>query len=176
MTREMTMSDARFEDGVEQPLRLIARDDRDLQIISALLQDAVMTGADMRFDRAQRRFSLLLNRFRWEDRDRAAASGRRFERVRCVLDFADVGGVQHQGLTRDSDTVLSLLALAYEPESAPENATEASEGEPAGPGRVLLTFAGDGALSLTVECLEVELRDVTRPYLAPSGKAPQHSG
>ncbi|KKM80919.1 hypothetical protein LCGC14_1335040 [marine sediment metagenome] len=41
-------------------------------------------------------------------------------------------------------------------------------------GRVILTLAGDGAIALDVEALEVTLRDVTRPYIAPSGKAPQH--
>ncbi|MEL6416944.1 MAG: DUF2948 family protein, partial [Pseudomonadota bacterium] len=41
-------------------------------------------------------------------------------------------------------------------------------------GQVLLTLAGDGAIRLEVEALEVTLKDVTRPYRAPSGKAPDH--
>tara|TARA_R110002124_G_scaffold85382_2_gene221593 strand:- start:2130 stop:2636 length:507 start_codon:yes stop_codon:yes gene_type:complete len=167
MTQAMT--DARFEDGAEKPLRLIARDGADLTVMSTLIQDAVLTGADLRYSKPRRRFSLLINRFRWEDRAQAQASGRRFERVRSVLDFADVTGVSHQGLERDSDTVLSLLAVGFTPES------EVADGEPAGPGRVVLTFAGDGALALDVECLEVELSDVTRPYAAPSGHAPEHA-
>lgn len=162
------MTDARFEDGTERPLHLIARDSADLTILSALVQDAVLTGADLRYDRARRRFSLLVNRFRWEDEPRARAAGRRVERVRAVLDFADVTAVSHQGLTRDAATVLSLLSLAYTPQ------VEVAEGEVAGPGRVVLTFAGDGALALEVECLEVALADVTRPYAAPSGRAPTH--
>jgi hypothetical protein len=35
-------------------------------------------------------------------------------------------------------------------------------------------LAGDGAIALAVETLDVALRDVTRPYLAPSGKVPAH--
>ncbi|GAB4271348.1 MAG: DUF2948 family protein [Pararhodobacter sp.] len=162
------MTDARFEDGAERPLRLLARDAEDLTVLSALVQDAVLGGADMRYDRTRRRFSLLINRFRWEDEARAKAGGRPYERVRAVLDFSDVTAVAHQGLSRDADTVLSLLSVTYEPEDA-----AAPEG-PAGPGRVILTFAGDGALALTVECLEVGLADVTRPYRAPSGRAPSH--
>lgn len=162
------MSDARFEDGAEKPLRLIARDGEDLKILSALVQDAVMTGADLQYSPKRRRFSLLINRFRWEDESRARASGRGFERVRAVLDFADVVGVSHQGLSRDKDTVLSLLSVDYTPES-PGDA-----GEPAGPGRIVLTFAGDGALAFDVECIEAELSDVTRPYAAPSKSAPHH--
>jgi hypothetical protein len=40
---------------------------------------------------------------------------------------------------------------------------------------VILTLAGDGAIALEAEALEVTLKDVTRPYLAPSGKVPNHS-
>jgi hypothetical protein len=41
-------------------------------------------------------------------------------------------------------------------------------------GRLTLTFAGDGALALEVEAINLALRDVTRPYQAPSGKTPSH--
>jgi len=163
------MTDARFEDGAEQPLRLLARDVDDLQVISTLAQDSVLTGAELRYSPARRRFSLLLNRFRWEDQPKAQAAGRRVERVRSVLDFSDVTSVSHQGLTQDSETILSLLAIEFTAEA------EVETGEPAGPGRIVLTFAGDGALALSVECLEVELCDVTRPYGAPSGQVPSHN-
>ncbi len=43
-----------------------------------------------------------------------------------------------------------------------------------GMGTLTLTLAGDGAIALEVETLDLTLRDVTRPYLAPSGKAPDH--
>jgi hypothetical protein len=156
------MTDARFEDGAESPVRLMARDADDLTVISALVQDAVLTGADLAWHPRRRRFSLLVNRFRWEQPGDA-------ERVRSVLDFADVRQVRQQGLDRrDADTVLSLLALRYEPDAASE------PGEPAGPGRITLIFAGDGAIALDVECIEVQLADVTRPYRAPARRAPTH--
>ena len=87
--------------------------------------------------------------------------------VEIVLGLTLVTGVvlnREEGLawlTADHKTVLSLLDLAWEPG---EDCT----------GRILLTFAGDGALAVSVECLNVDLRDVTRPYAAPSGKAPNH--
>jgi hypothetical protein len=160
------MADARFEDGQERPLRLIARDSEDLKVVSALVQDAVLSAQDLSYSARQRRFSLLLNRFRWEDRAAAQSAGRAFERVRAVLDFADVTRVAHQGLDRrDPDTVLSLLAVEF-------SATDGSDS--ASPGRVLLTFAGDGAIALDVGCLDATLADVTRPYAAPSRRAPEH--
>ncbi len=160
------MADARFEEGQERPLRLIARDSDDLKVISALVQDSVLGARDLSFSGRKRRFTLLLNRFRWEDRAAAQAAGRAFERVRAVLDFTDVTRVTHQGLDqRDADTVLSLLAVEF-------NANDATD--PASPGRVQLIFAGDGVIALDVDCLDATLADVTRPYVAPSRRAPEH--
>ena len=157
------MADARFEDGGEAPLHLVARDAEDLAVIAALVQDAVFPITEMRWQRPRRRFALLVNRFRWEDREAAERGSRRYERVRSLLVVDEALSVQTQGIDRrDRDTVLSLLDLGWEP------------GED-GTGRVILTLAGDGAVALSVEALEVTLRDVTRPYFAPSGKAPGHS-
>ena len=154
--------DARFEDAEEGPLHLLARDAEDLKVISALVQDAVLSATDMTWQKAQRRFVLLVNRFRWEDRAAAEAAGRPYERVRSLLVIGDVQAVRAQGLDRrDADTVLSLLSLDWQ---AGEDGT----------GRVLLTLAGDGAVAVDVEALEVSLQDVTRPYVAPSRKVPDH--
>ncbi|AHD02304.1 DUF2948 family protein [Leisingera methylohalidivorans] len=156
------MADASFEDGREAPLNLGALETEDLKILSSLLQDAVFPVTEMSWRAAERRFALLVNRFRWEDRDAAERRGRPFERVQSLLVVDNVLAVASQGVDRkDKDLVLSLLALDFEP------------GED-GAGHVLLTLAGDGALRLAVEALEVSLRDVTRPYRAPSGHAPDH--
>ncbi|SHI32922.1 DUF2948 family protein [Wenxinia saemankumensis] len=154
--------DASFADGAERPLRLKALDAEDLGVISALVQDAVFNGSDMVFKPRERRFALLLGRFRWEDKDRAEARRRDYERVRTMLVVEDVQAVRSQGVPRgDSETVLSLLSLGWEP------------GED-GTGTLRLVLAGDGEIEVAVEALEVVLRDVTRPYAAPSGKAPGH--
>ena len=156
------MSDARFEDGAEAPLNLGAMDAEDLTVISTLAQDAVCLASDMTFRRKQRRFAILINRFRWEDAEGARRRQRDFERVRSVLAVDNVLQVQSQGIPRgDKETVLSLLSVGFEPAED-------------GAGTVLLTFAGDGAIRLEVEALEARLRDVTRPYGAPSGQAPRH--
>jgi len=154
--------DARFEDADEGPLRLVAQEPDDVPVISALLQDAVFPAAEMRLDRKARRFALLVNRFRWEDRAAAEAARRSFERVRALLTVGDVLRTASQGFDRhDPELVLSLLAVEFLP------------GED-GTGDVVLTLAGDGAIRLSVECLDIRLRDVTRAYAAPSGQAPRH--
>lgn len=157
------MADARFEDGEDQALSLKAETADDLSILSALLQDGVLPITEMRWDRKGRTLALFVNRFRWEDRAAAEAAGRRFERVRSLLVIADVVSVASQGIDRaDKDLVLSVLSLGWRPGAD-------------GAGQVVLTLAGDGAIAAEVECLNVALRDVTRPYLAPSGKVPTHT-
>jgi hypothetical protein len=156
------MTDARFEEGGESPLRLIAQDAEDLKVISTLVQDAVLPVTDLQYDAKRRRFALMLNRFRWEDRAEAEQVGRAYERVRSVMVVEDVLKVQTQGFDRaDKDLVLSLLSVDFTP------------GED-GAGRVTLVLAGDGAIALEVEALDLRLDDVTRPYRAPSGKVPKH--
>ena len=156
------MTDARFEEGGEAPLRLVAQDAEDLKVISTLLQDAVLPLTELAFDARRRRFALLLNRFRWEDRAEAERVGRAYERVRSLLVVEDVRKVQTMGFDRaNKELVLSLLSMSFDPAED-------------GMGRLTLTLAGDGAIALDVEALEIRLDDVTRPYRAPSGKVPGH--
>ncbi|MAN99981.1 DUF2948 family protein [uncultured Roseovarius sp.] len=153
--------DAKFEDGREAPLNLGAMEAEDLQIISSLAQDAVFPITEMTWQPAKRRFGLLLNRFRWEDQGRERHGP---ERVQSLLVVDNVLRVASQGIDRsDQDTILSILAITFESGAD-------------GAGHVLLTLAGDGALRLEVEAIEVTLKDVTRPYRAPSGKVPHHEG
>lgn len=154
--------DATFEDGAERPLNLGALDVDDLNVMSALVQDAVFPITEMNWDRANQRFALLLNRFRWEDKDAAEKRGRSPERVQSVLLFNLVQSVSSQGIDRsDKDTVLSLMNIEFSATTAPS-------------GSVLLTLAGDGAIRLDVEALDASLKDVTRPYVAPSRRTPDH--
>jgi len=82
--------------------------------------------------------------------------------LQSVLSVEDVTKVASQGIDRgETDLVLSLLTLDWTP------------GED-GMGRITLVLAGDGAVALEVEALEVTLRDVTKPYVAPSGQVPDH--
>lgn len=156
------MADARFEDGAERALSLKAETVEDLQVISALVQDAVLPATEIRWDRRRRTLALLLNRFRWEDRAAAERDGRPYERAQALLAIADVISVGSLGFDRtDRDLILSVLSLTW-------------EAGPDGAGRVVATLAGDGAIAVGAECLNVTLRDVTRPYLAPSRHAPHH--
>ena len=156
------MADARFEDAAEGALSLRAETPEDLGVIATLVQDAVLPITEIVWEAKARRLALLVNRFRWEDKARAEAEGRDYERVQSLLVISDVTRVASSGIDRkDRDLVLSLLDLSWEP------------GEDGG-GQLVLTLAGDGAIAASAECLSVDLRDVTRPYKAVSGAAPVH--
>jgi hypothetical protein len=152
--------DARFEDGgpeAQRPLRLWATDVDDLQVLSTLCQDAVLPSSEMRWIASERRFAMLLNRYRWED-------GEAVERVRSILVASDVTRVAGDGVVPGAaETVLSLLSMTWEVGEAPA-------------GRLVLSFAGDGAVAVEADCLDLRLTDVTRPYRAPSGSRPSHGG
>lgn len=155
--------DAAFEDGAEAPLRLKALDVEDLAVLSGFVQDAVFPGTEVKWDRPARRFAILLNRFRWEDAPKAEARKRDYERVQSVLVIEDAMAVQAQGVDpRDKDIILSVLSIGF------------TAGEDGG-GFVELTLAGDGVIRVQVEALEVVLKDVTRPYVAPSRAKPSHA-
>lgn len=155
--------DATFEEGSEQPLRLMAVDPDDLSVVSALVQDAVLPVTEMNWTPSDGRFAMLVNRFRWEDRDQAARQERGYERVQSVLVFDTVTKVAYSGIDlKDKDQIVSILSLDFKESDAPS-------------GVVTVNLAGDGALALTVECLDVLVKDVTRPYLAPSGSEPRHA-
>lgn len=138
-----------------KPLRLMAQDQADLKILSAMVQDAITQAGNLAFKARQRRFTLELNRFRWEH------EGAPKQRVRSILAFDSVLKAQVRGLPQnDPEVVISLLSVAFEPgETEPE-------------GRVILLFSGDGEIALEVEALDAMLVD--SDFVWPTRKTPDH--
>ena len=133
-------------------LRLLAEDAEDLTVIAAALQDAVGKIGDILYEPATRQLTLALNRYRWE--------GKGGERVRSAIQLGSVLKVQARKLRRGAkDAVVELLNIAFEPGEAPG-------------GWVVFTFAGGGDLRAEVECLDVVLADVSRPW--PTPRTPKH--
>jgi hypothetical protein len=93
-------------------LRLRAADAEDLAVISACLQDALVSVRDLAYDREARTFLLVANRFRWEASNADAQEGAPFERILCGVAFDAVVGVTYRGFHRsEEDRILSLLAI-----------------------------------------------------------------
>lgn len=160
------MEDARFEDGaaVDQPIRLAVESEEDLGVASALMQDAVGLTGEITWMPRKRRLVMLLNRFRWEDREAAELQRRAYERVRTILQVDSVLSVKTRGLDpREKDTTYAVLGLSFEP------------GED-GAGRLTLKLAGDGDLALEVECLDLHLSDTSKPWVAKAGMPDHQTG
>lgn len=133
-----------------EPMRLLAEDADDLQIMSAALQDAILRPVDIVWEPAARRVTLTLSRFCWE------CGG---TRVMSAMQFGDVSAVKSRRLPRGPETALELLAMDFLPADAPG-------------GRVMLMFAGGGDLRIDVECLDAVLTDLSERW--PTRAAPAH--
>jgi hypothetical protein len=149
---------ASFEDVSFKPLRLVAFTVDDLEVISTMTQDAVFPSSEMILNSEKRRFAILLNRYLWEKNKSKNA-----ERAQAVLAFEDVKNVQTQNINKsDINLALCLLNISFKAEED-------------GMGTIQIILSGGGKIRLQVEALEVSLRDVTQPYLAPSRLIPHHN-
>ena len=128
-----------------EPLKLIALDKDDLEVVSTHLQDALLSVADIVWLPSDKRLVLALSRFDWEG---AVCGNPQFHRRRTALRFERVNALKALKIEpADKDVVLNLLAVDF------------SENDPPG-GCVTLTFSGGAMLRLDVECLEAELSDL----------------
>jgi hypothetical protein len=126
-------------------LKLFALDTDDLAVVSTHVQDSVVKVADIHWHPQEKRLLMLLNRFDWEE---AQCADPHYHRRRTALRFDRVNACRCRNIKcKDKSTVLNLLAVDFVATTAPA-------------GVVTLTFSGDMALRLDVECLEAELTDL----------------
>ena len=134
------------------PLRLLAQEPDDLEVISAAMQDAVAKVGDITYEPKARRLTVAFNRYRWE-----AGGG---ARVRSALQLGGVLKVETRKIRRDApDAVIEILAVTFDAGDAPG-------------GVVTVSCAGGGDLRATVECVEAVLADLSQPW--PTPRKPAH--
>lgn len=145
----------RSETQDERSLHFAVLDEDDLGVMSAHLQDAELKLGDMAFLPASHHFALVACRIDW----RSLASGHPARRE-TGFHFSHVRKARRIGFDQnDPELPLQLLAISF-------NVREAPGGE------VLLTFAGGRMISLDVECLEAEMRDLGPCW--PVERCPKH--
>lgn len=142
-------------------LKLIALDSEDLAVVSAHLQDAVISVSEMAFLKSERRFAAIANRFDWSEALAGTRSRRQpFTRRRTGLRFEQVLGAQLANIDlADKKQMLNVLAIRFEPTDAPE-------------GFVIISCAGGAAIRLHVAYLEAELKDLGAAWATKS--KPEH--
>ena len=148
-------------------LRLLVADEADLAVASALLQDAIIPGVDIRFNRHDRQFILIANRFCWEQpalQGIKSAGGRPVhERRLCAVRLAHVASVQRHNWPDNPKGVLFNLLALHQPDMA----------ETGGTAQLLqMDFSGGASLRLTVDKLDLIMADLDAGH--PTSLCPQH--
>ncbi len=136
------------------PLKLVALDAEDLNIISAHVQDAVMKVGELEFLPRDKRFVIPMNRFAWE-----TVSGflrKHGERRQSFLHFDRVLSVKAAGIDHKSRPKCCRCSRSALPRREP----------PAG--TIELDFSGDVTIRLDVECVEARLADLGGAWEASS--------
>jgi hypothetical protein len=138
-------------------LKLRAGDAEDLAVISAILQDALVTVGEMVYLPDERQFVLVANRFRWEPQQRATRNN--FERTLSGLCIDDVKSVRRRGFhPQEEERILALLAIRTDSEEHPT--------------ALLLEFAGGSSIWLEVGRIMCHLDDLGEPW--PTRWRPKH--
>ena len=142
-----------------QNLKLIAKTDDDLRVISAHLQDSIVKTSDIASLKKNRIFLMQLNRFMWEDVEKGVF--RKNKRIRTVLKFENVLKVSSKNVNqKKNDRFLDFLAI--ETFKMPDKNYEMN-----------LIFSGDVVIKLVTEAIEVTLDDQGSPW--ESKNKPKHN-
>ena len=126
-------------------LKLIARTEEDLRVVSAHLQDSIASIADIANLKKNKIFLMQLNRFMWEDVEKGVF--RKNKRIRTVLKFENVLNVVSKNINQlKKDKFLDFLAI--ETNITPDKNYE-----------MKIIFAGDAIIRVISEVIEVTLDD-----------------
>ena len=139
-------------------LKLIAKKEEDLRIVSAHLQDSIVSVSDIANLKKNKIFLMQLNRFMWEDVEKGVF--RKNKRIRTILKFENVLKILSKNINQLSkDQFLDFLAI--ETNVTPDNNYE-----------MKIIFAGDSIIKVISEVIEVTLDDQGEAWDAKS--KPKH--
>ena len=146
-------------------LRLCARDEEDLGVVAACLQDARVPVREMCFSAAEGRFMAAFTRFQRERLpDPTACEG--LTQCHAALVVQHVEAVQPGGLEeRDDGAERELLTTLADP--VPPPATGSGSAANGVARHVTLLFAGGAAIRLRVASLDCRLEDFDEPWRSP---------
>ena len=126
-------------------LKLIAKTEEDLRVVSAHLQDAIVNVSDVANLKKNKIFLMQLNRFMWEDVEKGVF--RKNKRIRTILKFENVIKVHSKNIVQSKkDKFLDFLTI--ETNLMPDNNYA-----------MKIVFAGDSIIEVISEVIEVTLDD-----------------
>ena len=139
-------------------LKLIARTEEDLRVVSAHLQDSIASISDIANLKKNKIFLMQLNRFMWEDVEKGVF--RKNKRIRTVLKFDNVMHVVSKNINQnDKNVFLDFLAI--------ESKIKADKSYD-----INLIFSGGAIVEINSEVIEVKLDDQGSPWVSKA--KPKH--
>ena len=131
-------------------LKLIAKTEEDLRVVSAHLQDSIASISDIANLKKNKIFIMQLNRFMWEDVEKGVF--RKNKRIRTVLKFDNVINVVSKNIDiGKKDNFLDFLTI--ESNLLPDKSYE-----------IKLIFSGDSVIKIKSEVIDVTLNDQGTPW------------
>ena len=139
-----------MSNGEKNNLKLTGKNEGDLKIISAYLQDSVVIVKDIVFLKKNRIFIMILNRFMWEDLEKGVFNKNR--RIRSAIKFEEVLEVNSKSINqKNKNKALEYLAIKC---SLVSNNFF----------KIKIFFSGDGIITLISEVIEVAMNDLGKPW------------
>jgi len=126
-------------------LKLIARTEEDLRVVSAHLQDSIASISDIANLKKNKIFLMQLNRFMWEDVEKGVF--RKNKRIRTILKFDNILEVHSKNINQSKKNKF-LDFLAIESNQMPDKNYE-----------MKIIFSGDSIIKVISEVIEVTLDD-----------------
>ena len=91
-------------------LKLIGKNQEDLKVISAYLQDSIVKIKDIVFLKQNRTFIMIVSRFMWEDVEKGVF--RQNKRIRCAVKLEEVLKVKTLNINqKNKNKLLECLAI-----------------------------------------------------------------
>ena len=131
-------------------LKLLGKNQEDLKIISAYLQDSILIVKDIVFLKQNRTFIMIVNRFMWEDVEKGIF--RQNKRIRCAVKFEEVIKVESKNINQKNENK-PLECLAIKCSSIFEETY-----------KIKYFFAGNGIITIISEVIAVALHDLGKPW------------
>ena len=131
-------------------LKLLGKNQEDLKIISAYLQDSILIVKDIVFLKQNRIFIMIVNRFMWEDIEKGVF--RQNKRIRCAVKFEEVIKVKSKNINQKNKNK-PLECLAIKCSSIFEETY-----------KIKIFFAGNSIITIISEVIEVALQDLDKPW------------
>ena len=143
----------------DKALSLRCEKDQDIKVISSLLQDSLVSNTDIYFERTEKTFAFIANRFCWEkvSNNNSELS---YYRVLSGVNIQNVISVKQKNLIqkKNNEAALfyNLLTIEYESVS----------------NEITMVFSQGTSLKLNISQLNIFIRDLEEPY--PTQQIPDH--